>query len=93
MAKLLEGVPAELHKQVKSELAQLAELGIEVVSVSTITEGAPARYIFEFPAGDQQWKTRQVLEKAGWDVGQQMGEKNLRFYASKRSVHSEGWKV
>jgi hypothetical protein len=79
--------------RLEQELKELGELGIRVTNVSVPEDGAPPRYTFKFPEGELQYKTRLKVEKAGFDVGQSLGERQLAFYISRRTQKSEGWEV
>ena len=79
--------------RIEQELKELDLLGLRITQFVLPKDGGPPRYAFRFPDGELQYKTRLKLEKAGFDVGQQLGDRQLAFYLSRRSQQSEGWDV
>ena len=81
----------------KAALAELVEelrgTGVTVSGIYIAEQDAPPRFFIQFPPDMLSFKVRLVLEEKGWDVGQQMGNKMLKFYAAKRAVKSDGWNV
>jgi hypothetical protein len=79
--------------RIVEELKELTQLGLQITQFVLPKDGGPPRYAFRFPDGELQYKTRGKLERAGFDVGQQLGDRRLAFYVSRRSQKSEGWEV
>lgn len=83
-------ISKQLKDTVKEQKEELEGLGLKITEVHLSGDSVPPRFFIQFPEGEQMVKYRFELENSGWDVGQQMGEKMLHFYASKRSF-SGGW--
>jgi hypothetical protein len=79
--------------RLEQELTELQALGVRVTHVVLPEDGGPPRYSLVFPDGELQYRTRLKAEKAGFDVGQHLGDRRLAFYLSRRSHKSEGWDV
>jgi len=84
---------AEAKADAKEQKKELEGFGLKVTGIHLIGEGAPLRFFIEFPKNEPSYKIRGALTAHNYDVGQQMGEKILRFYASRRAVRGEGWQV
>jgi len=79
--------------RLEAEIAELDQLGLHISRFQLPPDGGAPRYDFSFPDGELQYKTRHKLEAAGFDVGQQMVERRLSFYLSRRVQRSEGWQT
>ena len=86
-------VDASLEKLVTDQKAELVELGCVPTAVHVSGGGVPPRFFISFPPGTPSFQIRGKLEDKQYDVGQQMGDKILRFYASKRVRKGDGWAV
>jgi hypothetical protein len=84
-------VDAALEKLVTEQKAELLGLGCTPTSVHISGNGAPPRFFISFQPDKPSFEVRGKLEANKYDVGQQMGDKMLRFYASKRVAKGEGW--
>lgn len=83
-------VTPALRTRLLAEKNEIEALGVKVTAVQLDAERLPARYFIEFPSGSS-YALRTKLEDARFDVGQQMGERMLRFYATKRVIEGKGW--
>ena len=86
-------VDPPLVKLVTDQKAELIALGCTPTSVHVSGGGVPPRFFITFQPGVPSFQVRGKLEEKQYDIGQQMGEKILRFYASKRVTKGEGWTV
>lgn len=103
MAEQIAGVPLtkdfpveiddSIRKGIKDQKKEIESLGVNVTGVHILGEGAPPRFFIVFPPGPGSYKFRGMLESKHYDVGQQMGDKMLKFYVSRRTKKGEGWKV
>lgn len=80
-----------LHDQLERDLAELAQLGVVVHGIAVEGDRVAPRFYIEFPRDAASFVARTRLEGARFDVGQEMGDKTLRFYASRRVVETTGW--
>jgi hypothetical protein len=78
-------------KVLKEQIESLEAMGVKVTGVHIVEPGSPPRFFITFVPGVPSFKVRTSLEREGWDVGQTMGDKMLKFYAAKRAVKSDGW--
>jgi hypothetical protein len=84
---------AKLKVLATKEKKEIEALGVGVTGIHVLGEGAPPRYFIQFPKGEASFTFRSKLEAKQFDVGQQMGNKILKFYASRRTKRGEGWQV
>lgn len=84
-------VDMSLEKLVTAQKAELLELGCTPTAVHVSGSGVPPRFFISFRPDRPSFEVRGKLEANKYDVGQQMGDKMLRFYASKRVAKGEGW--
>lgn len=91
--KLLAEVPEAQRSLVKEQVEELQTLGITVDKITVTDKGGAPKLEFKFPRGEQHFKVRTALEKAGFDVGSKMGGETISFFAAKRTKPSEGWEV
>ena len=82
-----------LTATLRTQRAAVEKTGCKVTSFHVSGEDVPPRLFITFEPGTPSFQVRGELEKVGFDVGQQMGDKMLRFYASKRVVKGTGWEV
>ena len=82
-----------LTKLVAAQKLEIEELGCKPTSVHISGMGVPPRFFITFEPGKPSFEVRGKLEDKQYDVGQQMGDKMLRFYASKRVSKGTGWNV
>jgi hypothetical protein len=82
---------APLRKLIEDQKAELVSLGCTPTSVHVSGSGVPPRFFISFEPGKPSFVIRSKLEEKQYDVGQQMGDKMLRFYASKRIAKGDGW--
>lgn len=73
------------------ELASMA--GFKLTRIRVPDDGGPIRYDIAFLPEVPSFKARTDLETKNWDVGQEMGDKQLSFYVTKRSQKGQGWEV
>jgi len=92
----LEGIDIEFDAPgdrdtslLEKQIGELKELGLAVTRIR-VPEDATPRYYVTFPPLPM-YQVRTWLEAKNWDVGQEMGEKMLQFYVTKRSQPSRGW--
>lgn len=81
------------RSRIEAELGELSALGVEVTAVALPERGGAPRFAFKFPAGELHYRSRLALERAGFDVGQQLVDGRLSFYLSRRAQPSDGWSV
>jgi len=81
------------EKETAAQKDELEKFGLGVTGIHILGEGAAPRFFIEFPPGKPSFEIRARLEASQYDVGQQMGDKMLRFYATKRVKRSDGWQV
>jgi hypothetical protein len=86
-------IDGSLLALVEAQKSDLIELGCTPTSVHVSAGGVPPRFFFTFPPGLLSYQIRHLLASKGFEVGQQMGDKMLRFYASKRVEQGKGWQV
>lgn len=79
------------EQELKDQKEELERLGVSVTGIHVVEPMSPTRFFIRFKPGVPSFQTRTSLEKEGWDVGQQMGDKMLKFYATKRAVKGAGW--
>lgn len=84
---------ADFKKAMKEQKSELESFGVNVTGIHLLGEGAPPRFFIIFPEGQPSYPIRANIESKLYDVGQQMGQKMLKFYASKRTKRGEGWQV
>lgn len=72
---------------------EISAAGVQVVSVEIRDGGAPPRFHIKFPPDIPSAMTRAQLEEKRYDVGQNLGGKNLSFYVTKRVEQTKGWSV
>lgn len=80
-------------KSMKDQKTELEGFGVTVTGIHLLGEGAPARFFILFPEGQPSYTIRAKIEEKQYDVGQQMGQKMLKFYAARRTKRGEGWQV
>lgn len=85
------GISEALENTAVSQRKQLEDLGLSVTGIHMSDEDAPPRFLVQFPPGKPSFQIRTMVEAKGFDIGQQMGEKMLRFYATKRVTKTNGW--
>jgi len=78
---------------VSAQKAEIESLGCRPTAVHVSGDGVPPRFFISFIPGTPSFEVRGKLEDKQYDVGQQMGDKMLRFYASKRVAKGTGWNV
>lgn len=82
---------ASLAKVIEDQKAELLALGCNPTSVHVSGSDVPPRFFITFDPGKPSFEVRGRLEEKQYDVGQQMGDKMLRFYVSKRVTKGDGW--
>jgi hypothetical protein len=80
-------------KDTEDQKAELEQFGLKVTGIHVLGEGATPRFFIEFPPGQPSFEIRARLEASQYDVGQQMGDKMLRFYVTRRVKRGDGWQV
>lgn len=73
--------------------AEIESMGCTATGVHVSANGVPPRFFISFRAEHPSYQVRNALAEKAYDVGQQMGDKMLRFYASKRVARGKGWDV
>ena len=86
-------VDDDLITLITAQKAEIESLGCRPTAVHVSGNGAPPRFFISFIPGAPSFEVRGKLEDKQYDVGQQMGDKMLRFYASKRVAKGKGWDV
>jgi len=86
-------VDAALEKLVAAQKAEIEKTGCLTTSVHISGNGVPPRFFISFTPDNPSYQVRNELAAKHYDVGQQMGDKMLRFYASKRVEKGSGWNV
>jgi hypothetical protein len=84
-------VDPALEKLVSEQKAELLHLGCTPTAVHVSGAGVPPRFFISFQPDKPSFEVRGRLEANKYDIGQQMGDKMLRFYASKRVAKGDGW--
>lgn len=84
-------VDAPLRRLIEDQKAELESLGCIPTSVHVSGAEVPPRFFISFQPDRPSFEVRGKLEAKGYDVGQQMGDKMLRFYTSKRVTKGDGW--
>jgi hypothetical protein len=69
----------------------LAIGGFKLVRIRVPEDGGSIRYDIQFAIDTPSFKARTALEMKHWDVGQEMADRQLHFYVTKRSEKSDGW--
>jgi len=90
---VVDTVFSELEGKALKEKTVIEKAGATVTGVHLRSDGAPLRYWIKFAGGTQMQVVRRKLEEQQFDVGQQMGESMLNFYATKRVEQGKGWQV
>jgi hypothetical protein len=87
--------PAELtpslRSRVEGEVGELKPIGVKIEKVVIPGDGGPPRYHFKFPEDSPSWKVRLQIEEKHFDVGHVMGQKELSFFATRRTTETDGW--
>jgi hypothetical protein len=86
-------IDGALQALVSAQKQELLDLGCTPTAVHVSAGGVPPRFFFTFPPGVLSYQVRHLLASKNFEVGQQMGDKMLRFYASKRVEQGKGWQV
>lgn len=86
-------ITEEMQKQAEGQKKEIECLGLRLVGIHIVEPASPMRFFIEFPPTKPSYEVRRKLEEAGYDVGQQMGDKILKFYATRRAQQGEGWQV
>lgn len=86
-------VDAVLEKLVADQKAEIEGIGCRPTGVHISGNGVPPRFFITFEPGKPSFEVRGRLQEKQYDVGQQMGDRMLRFYASKRIAKGTGWDV
>ena len=88
-----DAIEPELLARLEEELATIRSCGVEPTRIVLAGGGAEPRYDIKFPEGAPSYAYRIRLEEKHFDVGQQMNDKMLAFYATKRTQKGKGWSV
>ncbi len=87
----VDGMVDQVVDKLRGQIAELTELGVQVVKIQIMATDQPVRLFIKFPEGEPQWKVRKLLETKLYDVGQKIGNNELAFYATKRPEKTKGW--
>ncbi len=85
------GISEALEDTATSQRKELEDIGLLVTGIYLADASTPPRFLVQFPPGKPSFQIRTMAESKGYDIGQQMGEKALRFYATKRVKQTTGW--
>lgn len=80
-----------LSSLIGQQKEELLAMGCTPTAVHVSAPGVPPRFFFTFAPDKPSYQTRNLLASKQYDVGQQMGDRMLRFYASKRVSKGGGW--
>jgi hypothetical protein len=87
----------ELSKEemqaIQDQEKEIAAAGVDVTKIEVCGGGAPPRFHINFRPGKPSAEVRMRLEEKRYDVGQNLGDKNLSFYVTKRVEQTKGWSV
>lgn len=86
-------IPTDYMERVEAELLELEDVEIKVWVATVYSDGTPPKYTIEFTEGVPMYKTRLILEKKLYDVGQKISGMKMTFYVTKRVEKKEGWSV
>lgn len=76
---------------IMKQQSEIEALGVEVKKVTVRDGGAPPRFQIAFNPGEPSADARMRLEEKHYDVGHNLGGKNLSFYVTKRVEQTKGW--
>jgi hypothetical protein len=88
-----EDLPDELEALIAAQRAEIEAAGVEVTRIVVEDLDVPPRFHILFKKGEPSSTARMRLEEKRYDVGQNLGEKNLSFYVTKRVEQTKGWSV
>jgi hypothetical protein len=83
----------EEWQAIQEQEKDISAAGVEIVSIELRDGGAPPRFHIKFLPDKPSAITRAQLEEKRYDVGQNLGGKNLSFYVTKRVEQTKGWSV
>jgi len=83
----------EERKVISDQWKEIEACGVDISSAEVRGGGAPPRFHITFRKGEPSARARAHLEEKRYDVGQNLGEKNLSFYVTRRVEQGKGWSV
>lgn len=83
----------ETQELISKQHGEIEACGVEIVKIEVRGGGAPPRFHIKFPSTRPSADARAELEEKRYDVGQNLGDKNLSFYVTKRVEQTKGWSV
>lgn len=87
-----EKIGDALSKMIAEQKLEIEDLGAIITGIEIRSKESPPRFFITFPFGAASFSVRGKLEARGYDVGQQMGDKILKFYATRRRLtNGAGW--
>ena len=86
-------LPDGFMEKMEAEVKEVETLPVCVTRVFVPENGGPPQYAIRLGQGARLFEVRLKVEELGYELGQNMGSKQLGFYVSKRREKTDGWNV